>query len=192
MVYKVLNDTDMRRFYMLLLPQMSAEQQEHCLCCKRKAKGNKFRFSLDASKITKRGNPSYIGKMKESSKGFYEVKLSTNQLVMTIRVAGTEVSAELQHQFLNSVEGGKQGRTIMGNIQTFVQPILALKVESSNRTIFKLSRPYEATKSAKSGDKAIMNPGTFLLDFNYPLTIFLSFAILCAVLDSHPKLAPPR
>jgi len=111
MVYKVLNDTDMRRFYMLLLPQMSAEQQEHCLCCKRKAKGNKFRFSLDASKITKRGNPSYIGKMKESSKGFYEVKLSTNQLVMTIRVAGTEVVENYDcHSCTNHLRHAHQGK----------------------------------------------------------------------------------
>jgi len=151
LVFKVCktHDKEARPYYMLLLPQVDAEQQEHCLCCRRKAKGKKFRFSLDETKLTKRNNPSYIGKMKEQRPGQYEVYLRNDVNVMTIRLSeNNEVYAELQNQFLNSVERGKSGRTMRGNVQTFVQPMLDLKVESSKRTILKVSRPFEMKEVA--------------------------------------------
>jgi len=167
--------------------QVNAEQQEHCLCCRRKAKGKKFRFSLDESKLTKKNNPNYIGKMKERKPGLYEVYLRSNVLVMTIRIAENEVSAELQNQFLNSVERGKSGRTMRGIVQIFVQPMLALKVDSSKRTILKVSRPFEMKEVAETGTPQEVNQeGTYLVDFDYPMTIFLSFAVLCAIIDANP------
>lgn len=186
LVFKVCRDKEGRRFYMLLLPQVNAEQQEHCLCCRRKAKGNKFRFSVDQSKMTKKNNPNYIGKMKEQRRGLYEVHLRTHMLIMTIKISDNEVSAELQNQFLNSVELGRQGRTIRGNVQTFVQPMLALKVESSKRTILKVSRPFEIKEVSQPRTSSDINQiDTYLVDFDYPMTIFLSFAVLCAMIDSN-------
>jgi len=73
----------------------------------------------------------------------------------------------------------------LGNVQTFVQPMLDLKVDSSKRTVLKLSSPFEmkeVAQSRTSGD--VNNIGTYLADFDYPLTIFLSFAVLCAMMDS--------
>ncbi|GAB5359265.1 hypothetical protein AAMO2058_000529500 [Amorphochlora amoebiformis] len=126
-----------RPLYMLLLPQVNAQQTEHCLYCRRKRTSGvkKFRFSLNESNMSKKRNPSYIGKMKQDPRtGLYEVFLPSNLRVMTVLVDDSEVSLELQNQFLNKVEKGRQGRTIMGNIQTFVQPMLALKVDSSKVT----------------------------------------------------------
>jgi len=37
---------------------------------------------------------------------------------------------------------------LIGNVQTFVQPMLDLKVESSKRTILKVSRPFEMKEVA--------------------------------------------
>eukprot|EP00467_Chlorarachnion_reptans_P013274 CAMPEP_0114521054 /NCGR_PEP_ID=MMETSP0109-20121206/19971_1 /TAXON_ID=29199 /ORGANISM="Chlorarachnion reptans, Strain CCCM449" /LENGTH=436 /DNA_ID=CAMNT_0001702113 /DNA_START=280 /DNA_END=1590 /DNA_ORIENTATION=+ len=185
LVFKICTTSDSRRFYMLLLPQVNAEQQEHCLCCRRKAKGKKFRFSLDESKMTKRNNPNYVGKMKEQRPGVYEVYLRRNMLVITIDVTDSEVSAELQNQFLNSVELGRAGRTVRGNVQTFVDPMLALKVDSSKRTVLKVTRPGNKMKEVAQATSELVHPNaTYLVDFDYPLSIFLSFSILCATVDS--------
>jgi hypothetical protein len=56
-------DEERRKYFRTLLPQENAEQAESCLCCRKKSKSNKFRFSLDPGKMTKKNNPNYVGKM---------------------------------------------------------------------------------------------------------------------------------
>lgn len=199
-----------RPVYMLMLPQVAADQTENCLCCRRKAKGNKFRFSLDETRITKKNNPKYIGKMKQTSEGVYEVYLARDNLhVMQITIRDREVSVEIVTQFLNTVERGRGGRTIRGLIQNFVQPMLTLNVESSKRSVLKVSRPYEIKDVARSttqqhtdakyekiGSRGVTKmpaatnrDGTYLVDYDYPLTIFLSFSIVCALKDAESRAA---
>jgi hypothetical protein len=91
--------TNDRGFYRLLLPQTSASQHESVLCCRRKHHQNKFRFSLNAAKLSKKDNPDYIGKMTcNDTLDAFVVTLAAGIVVAEISIHEKRVTCELLNQ----------------------------------------------------------------------------------------------
>ena len=65
-----------------------------------------------------------------------------------------------------------------GLVQTYMQPLVSLKVESTNRTVMEIQKPMDVTATA--APPSVVG-SKYLLEFDYPLSIFLAFSILCAV-----------
>jgi hypothetical protein len=179
---------EQRSYFELLLPQTSANQQEMFLCCRQKTTGRAkaFRFSYDPEKMHKRKNPSYIGSMvcPVDNPNLYEVLLQAGRhevkiasIVIRTEIGKHHVAVELLNQYLNLHEKGRPGRMMDGKYHRYIQPCLALSVSSSKRVVLELTKPFSGLLEA--GDDA--QNAKYMIDFDYPLTIFLSFAISCAV-----------
>ena len=87
------------------------------LCCRKKSSENKYRFSLDKDKMTKKDNPNYIGKMtcKNDKLDNFLVTLADQSVVAQITITnnGHTITCELLNQYLNAQETGKSGRMLV-------------------------------------------------------------------------------
>jgi hypothetical protein len=60
-------------------------------------------------------------------------------------------------------------------MQTYMQPLLAMSVQASSRSVLRVHTPIDA--ASQHGDHV----RKFVVEFDYPLNAFLAFAIVCAV-----------
>lgn len=70
-----------------------------------------------------------------------------------------------------------------GLVQPGVQPLLSLQVDASRRPVLEV-HPASVLGSAAAAAMAASGPGVeikYAVDFDYPCTIFLAFAVLCAI-----------
>lgn len=88
---------------------------------------------------------------------------------------------ELLNQYLNAQESGRSGRVLTGLIQSYMQPYLALEIETNHRGVLSIYNPLEndATQAAQS-QKVNQTKSKYIIEYDYPLTIFLSFCVICA------------
>jgi hypothetical protein len=181
LVFETVRDPT-RPYFRMFLPQASANQKESCIYCRRKRKEDVYRFSLDPNKLTKRKNPAYVGSMvidaEDSTRLMVYNKAET--LVADIRVSSTtfkkNVTVFLLNEYLNLYEKGAAGRVFTGIVNAYIQPMLALKVERSERVILQILNPTDVADPT-----AVSQPNRYIVEIDYPLTILLSFAIVCAV-----------
>jgi hypothetical protein len=62
-----------------------------------------------------------------------------------------------------------------GTIQSYMQPMLSLAVETNQRPVLCVYNPIDSPAQAAE------RRTKFIAEFDYPLTVFLAFAIICAV-----------
>jgi hypothetical protein len=97
------------------------------------------------------------------------------------------------NQYLNLHEMGRQGRTLKGAMQPYMSPLLSLTVASTKRTVLEISKHANAAEAQGLSRTAITSNAVqraahdrnefikYTMEFDYPLTIFLSFAVMCAI-----------
>ena len=174
-----------RTFYQLFLPQTASSQKESVLCCRKKSAENKFRFSLDPNVMTKKDNPAYVGKMscKSAALDDFNITLADGVVIANVTISSDvgkrSISCELLNQYLNAQESGRGGRTLNGTIQIYMQPYIALAVESSRRAVLSVYNPNESD-ATKASNLNIDYREKLIVEQDYPLSVFLSFAIVCA------------
>ena len=154
------------------------------LCGRMKRKRPFLRISMDQAVVRKKGNPKYIGKVSflEESYASFIVKLWNRQSVLrgkvqdVASVAGEKLIISLEGILFNRKEAGAMAQSLVGNIQTYVAPMLSLSVQKSDRIAFMMtcSAPPSPQKSGGSAED-------FLFQFDYPLNLFAAFAICAAV-----------
>lgn len=60
---------------------------------------------------------------------------------MTSRLGKHSVRIEMLNQYLNWHESGSGGRVMSGTIHAYLEPMLSLQVESTNRTVMQMRKP---------------------------------------------------
>jgi hypothetical protein len=223
-----------RSYFRLFLPQTNSTQQCTFLCCRKKSKQNKWRFSLNDNNMGKKNNPDYEGKMTLENGNFgaekgqncvaaetvchFLLSSRSNQPCARISVSNKlgkhSVSVQIIGDYVkNNVEITKNGLKFTGNYNSYVQPLLTLSIEARRtnsvllssaaltisknyvgRTVLQVSKIAQKFNSsvsssnnsgiAESGGALspnTVNDGRYVIEFDYPLTIFLTFAILCAL-----------
>jgi len=181
-----------REYHRLLIPPIYDGQTELVLCCRKKRNGTKFRFSTDEQRMEKKKNPHYVGKMKvtEWKKGQYVMMTLTMNdeknvaaIKMVIEPNGSHFMEIMLCSGDNLVEVEKDRNVLKGSIHRFVSPKLSLRVAASQRIVMKV------VECVSSIDREMANPMTRsseisnvqMIDFDYPLSIFVSFAIASAM-----------
>jgi hypothetical protein len=170
------NLKEKRPYFKMFLPQNSSTQKETALFCRKKQKEYVFRFSLDGDVMTKKNNPAYVGSMVSEDSGtvwhlFNKADVCIAQIRLSISSTKKEIAVVLINEYLNLLESGSLGREFSGNINSYLDPILSLKVTKSDRPVFVFANP------AHASDSPIASRPRYLIEFDYPFTIFLSFSI---------------
>eukprot|EP01083_Nonionella_stella_P193190 713776_1 len=187
-----------RAYYRMLLPQQDPTQTDSCLYCRRKRKVMKFRFSLSEI-MTKRGNPYYVGKMKRAKHDnvYYLRKrdgTDVADIAITSSVGKHSVKVTIRDKdIVSSEEETSEDGCIKlsGVVQKFLQPRISVKVVKTSRTVLEVLNPSDSEKPPRvpgAPSPTLVRPETqgnrqnkFVVEFNYPLTVFISMAIVCAV-----------
>jgi len=180
-------DSD-RGYFRVLLPQADAMQMESALVARKKSKKNKYRFSLDPNRMTKRNNPSYVGKLtgqgsKQNAFSKSLLTLANGQKLARIEISRVDsaepqfdVRVEVLQEDLNLHEQGEEGRMISGFFKPRGSSLMLLRVGSTGRVVMEATNPYAVPNA--SLDDIPQNKRIF--EFDYPLTIFITFAVLVA------------
>eukprot|EP00824_Muranothrix_gubernata_P012627 TRINITY_DN26732_c0_g1_i1.p1 TRINITY_DN26732_c0_g1~~TRINITY_DN26732_c0_g1_i1.p1 ORF type:complete len:333 (-),score=55.49 TRINITY_DN26732_c0_g1_i1:76-1011(-) len=162
-----------RPHFCLLVPEK--EGQNKVMVCRRKKNRNKFRISLDPNNMKRKNNPSFAGTIKANrSMDEFIVKVPKLDVAhIRIKVVAGEkhVDLELLHEFVNNRENGRNGVRFTSIAKGSGQEILDMKVDvaPTRRSVLVLGR----------GDAKANEPMMWTMDFDYPLTIFLCFALVC-------------
>jgi hypothetical protein len=161
-----------RPYYKLFLPQNSSSQKDVALYCRKKQKEDVYRFSLDGDVMTKKNNSAYVGSMiSEDSGNVWHLFNKSDACIAQIRISKKEVNVTLINEYLNLIETGSSGREFSGIINSFLDPILSLKVSKSDRAVFEFANPIRAS------DAQMNSRPRYFIEFDYPFTLFLSFSI---------------
>lgn len=144
--------------------------------------------------MEKKGNPQYVGKMKVTEWKKQQYVILTVTLGNGVKVATIKMVVEPNGSpFLeielcsvdNTVETGKDRNVIKGSIHRYVAQKLNLRVAASQRTVMKVvdcvSCIDKARNMANSTTASAEVSNVQMMDFDYPLSIFLSFAIASAM-----------
>jgi len=128
---------------------------------------------------------------ESASSHSFSVSLKTGAPVAEIRIRSEQgkqhqIEAELKNEYLNMYEQGKAGRIMSGVVHTYIQPFVRLQLRNTNpvRTVLEIHKPADEAKSSSallSSNWDREEVHKYLLDFDYPLTVFLSFSIACAL-----------
>ena len=180
---------DDRMYYRLIIPNIIENQRVNVICCRKKRKKEKYRFSTDELNLQKRGNKNYVGKMKliEKNKKYitYLVTLKDYNQIATIKIEIKNnvhcIEVKLLDYMDNLYEEKIQNndhKIMTGIVQTFMQPQLKLLIQSSKRIVLELKSYKDITTILNNNN--IYNEN-LIIDFDYPLSMFLSFAIICAL-----------
>ena len=179
-----------RPYLRLLLPPSSSSDPLHALCCRKKSQQSVWRFSVDPDRLTRAHNPAYAGSLSlvQQSEGghgggqqmtfeLFDADDSTVGRVVVERgkKGGCRVGVELHTGYSNEVEAGRGGRLLVGG-EDETTGLLVLRVEASDRSV--LIREELAGEGRKGG---VGGSGRQCLTLDYPLTVFVGFAIACAV-----------
>ena len=187
-------DPNLRPYFSLPLVPLDDNSSPVSLCCRKKMNEDKYRFVIGASNLTKKGNPNYIGKMTRIENVF-TITLSTGMVLAEITFAPLltkcAVQVKILNRYVNVREIGPGGSIFTGVQMLQVSgPILSLVVESANRPVLEI---YDSQQFGKIADKEPLHASSvdtargldvnarYVADFDYPMTIFLVFAILCAL-----------
>jgi len=187
-----------REYFRLLIPPVFAAQEVLSLCCRLKSKSmkrrrNKFRFSADEHRLEKRENPSYLGKMKVTKRRkqqfvHFAVTLPDDTKLCAIKIIVQPNKSHFVSVALLSEGNDIENDSVMkGTIARFVEPFLNLRVEASKRTVLNITNCVNCIEhelgDALQKSKNIKN--VQMVDIDYPLSIFMAFAIGAAVNSRH-------
>jgi hypothetical protein len=142
--------------------------------------------------MEKKKNPNYVGKMKvtEWMKGHFVIMTLTandEEKVATIKMVLEPNGSHFMEIMLcsgdNVVEVEKDRNVLKGSIHRFVSPKMSLRVAATQRIVMKV------VDCISNIDREMANPTTVsnevsnvqMIDFDYPLSIFVSFAIASAM-----------
>lgn len=185
-----------------------APSSEHTLCCRKKSNEDKYRFVLGTSNLTKKNNPNYLGKLTRHSENLFLVTLENGVHLAEIKfvqmLSKIAVSVQVLNQYINIREMGSKGCLFSYFILlTYLlyfsgmyvntkisAPVLSLSVESTGRSVMELYNSDQfniqnhLTESSKVTTPTVGHvdvEARYYVDFDYPFSIFLAFATLCAI-----------
>eukprot|EP01083_Nonionella_stella_P020139 55826_1 len=197
--FQIMYPSDQRQYFRMLIPPFYPNQTVSLLCCRKKKNMDKFRFSTDEFQMEKRNNSHYVGKMKVIKKAknkFVTFRLTMknkqNACLIKINVNPPNNSHMCEVQLStndNLIE--TNGIAMKGTINNFVAPKLTLSVSSSNRTVLNITDCMNCIENVLQKQPTMFKPKSNrisdvqTIDFDYPLSIFLAFAITCAVNCRH-------
>ena len=180
LTFQIKQNINNREYYRLLIPPICGKNQNMVyLCCRKKKNSDKWRFSSDEYILEKKNNPYYIGKMKVIQKQKYQFikfKVSSKEnkklCLMTIT----------KHNFIQITMEGNDDKTkeinIKGIINKYVEPKLILRMSDTQRTVLNICSGLDYVENTLTNGN---NNNCQIIDFDYPLSIFITFSIACAM-----------
>ena len=177
-----------RPYLRLLLPPSSPSDPLHALCCRKKSHQPVWRFSVDPDRLTRAKNPHYAGSLTlippdpaHLSSPLLTFDLCDADDRPAARVVvergrksgggGCRVAVEMVAGYGNEVEAGRAGRVLVGG-ELDDAGLLVLRVEASDRAVLVGEELVEGRR--RGGWRKMVT-------MDYPLTLFMGFAVLCAV-----------
>merc|ERR1712137_277556 len=135
--------------------------------------------------MMKRKNKDYVGKMTYyNSDREFVLTRKTGETVAQITIeSSSNVSVRLMGSVVNKQEAekGEGGRVIKGSVRARNTPLMTMKVAETKRTVLELHKPSEYLDDEKQDAPVQRSSVKYYMEMDYPLTIFISFAISVAL-----------